>query len=248
MRKNPLRTTALAATALAGVLSLSACGGGGGKADAAASPSAGAAAPSSPSTSGSADQGGREADGGAGGSAKVSASPAHSAGAHSGSSTGGKGGTGGKASTGGGGGGGKSGYGQACGTNDLSWSARSETQAGGYILISVKAKPGITCTLPGVHPVVAFGSDGTEAGPAEQAVTEEVRLSGDVTAYAGMNPKTTNSAGGKELHSITVSVGEGDPTGPVGLTTGGITVDRPVVTNWHTSLQAAVPGDGVDGH
>ncbi|MFI1800104.1 DUF4232 domain-containing protein [Streptomyces sp. NPDC020379] len=239
MRKNPLRTTALAATALAGVLSLSACGGGGGKADAAASPSAGAAAPSSPSASRSADQGGREADGGAGGSAKVSASPGHSAGAHSGSSTGGKGG---KASADGDGGkGGKSGYGQACGTNDLTWSARSETQAGGYILISVKAKPGITCTLPGAHPVVALGSDGTEAGPAEQAATEEVRLSGGITAYAGMNPKTTNSGGRKELADITVSVGEGDPTGPVGLTTGSITVDRPVVTNWHTSRQAAVP-------
>ncbi|MEU5108746.1 hypothetical protein AB0H07_41955, partial [Streptomyces sp. NPDC021354] len=31
--------------------------------------------------------------------------------------------------------------GQECGANDISWSTRSETQAGGYILIIAKAKP-----------------------------------------------------------------------------------------------------------
>ncbi|MBX9366113.1 DUF4232 domain-containing protein [Streptomyces sp. WAC04114] len=130
--------------------------------------------------------------------------------------------------------------GQSCGANDLSWSARSETQAGGYILISAKAKPGITCVLPAALPTVAFGSDGTEAGPAEQAVGEQITLSGNTTAYAGVNPKSTNADGGKDLDSIIVAVGNDDPD-PVSLKVGTITVDKPVVTNWHTSATDAVP-------
>ncbi|NEE22081.1 DUF4232 domain-containing protein [Streptomyces sp. SID7499] len=130
--------------------------------------------------------------------------------------------------------------GQSCGANDISWNARSETQAGGYLLISAKAKPGITCILPAALPTVAFGSDGTEAGPAEQAAGKQITLSGNTTAYAGVNPKTTNADGGKELDSIIVAVGNDDPD-PVSLKVGTITVDKPVVTNWHTSATDAVP-------
>ncbi|MFI2631794.1 hypothetical protein ACH5A2_15520 [Streptomyces collinus] len=130
--------------------------------------------------------------------------------------------------------------GQRCGANDISWNTRSETQAGGYILISAKAKPGITCVLPAALPTVAFGSDGTEAGPAEQAVGEQITLSGTTTAYAGVNPKSSNSDGGKELDSIIVAVGD-DDADPVSLKVGTITVDKPVVTNWHTSATDAVP-------
>ncbi|MFI8889100.1 DUF4232 domain-containing protein [Streptomyces paradoxus] len=130
--------------------------------------------------------------------------------------------------------------GQSCGANDISWNTRSETQAGGYILISAKAKPGITCVLPAALPTVAFGSDGTEAGPAEQSVGEQITLSGTTTAYAGVNPKSTNGDGGKELDSIIVAVGDDDPD-PVSLKVGTITVDKPVVTNWHTSATDAVP-------
>jgi hypothetical protein len=130
--------------------------------------------------------------------------------------------------------------GQRCGANDISWNTRSETRAGGYILISAKAKPGITCVLPAALPTVAFGSDGTEAGPAEQAVGEQITLSGNTTAYAGVNPKSTKGDGGKELDSIIVAVGEDDPD-PVSLKVGTITVDQPVVTNWHTSATDAVP-------
>lgn len=129
---------------------------------------------------------------------------------------------------------------QTCGANDISWSTRSESQAGGYILVMAKAKQGITCILPAALPTVAFGSDGTEAGPAEQAVGAAVTLSGATTAYAGVNPKTTNTDGGKELDSIIVGVGNEDPD-PVSLKVGTITVDRPVVTNWHTAPAAAVP-------
>ncbi|MFD5621282.1 DUF4232 domain-containing protein [Streptomyces yangpuensis] len=130
--------------------------------------------------------------------------------------------------------------GQVCGANDISWSTRSETQAGGYILVIAKAKPGITCVLPAAHPTVAFGSDGTEAGPAEQSTGKQITLSGNTTAYAGVNPKTTGANGGKELDSIIVAIGNEDPD-PVSLPVGTITVDKPVVTNWHTSPNDAVP-------
>ena len=129
---------------------------------------------------------------------------------------------------------------QVCGANDISWSAKSESQAGGYILITAKAKSGITCYLPAALPTVAFGSDGTEAGPAEQSVGEQIKLSGSTAAYAGVNPKSTNTDGGKELDSIIVAVGDDDPE-PVSLPVGTITVDKPVVTNWHTSPADAVP-------
>ncbi|MGW0963971.1 DUF4232 domain-containing protein [Streptomyces gelaticus] len=132
--------------------------------------------------------------------------------------------------------------GQVCGANDISWSTRSETQAGGYILITAKAKSGITCVLPAALPTVAFGSDGTEAGPAEQSVGEQITLSGNTTAYAGVNPKTTNTDGGKELDSIIVAIGDED-SNPVSLPVDTITVDSPIVTNWHTSPADAVPFD-----
>ncbi|MEU1787747.1 DUF4232 domain-containing protein [Streptomyces sparsogenes] len=135
--------------------------------------------------------------------------------------------------------------GQRCGANDISWSTRAESQAGGYILVIAKAKPGITCVLPAELPTVAFGSDGTEAGPAEQAVGQAITLGRGTTAYAGVNPKTTNENGGKELDSIIVGIGADDPN-PVSLPVDTITVDRPIVTNWHTSAADAVPFDGTD--
>ncbi|MFC8259694.1 DUF4232 domain-containing protein [Streptomyces sp. NPDC057291] len=130
--------------------------------------------------------------------------------------------------------------GQSCGANDISWSTRSETQAGGYILIIAKANSGITCYLPAALPTVAFGSDGTEAGPAEQTAGKQIKLSGSTTAYAGVNPKTTSGNGGKELDSIIVAIGDDDPN-PVSLPVGAITVDHPIVTNWHTAPKDAVP-------
>ncbi|EFL24515.1 LOW QUALITY PROTEIN: conserved hypothetical protein, partial [Streptomyces himastatinicus ATCC 53653] len=136
--------------------------------------------------------------------------------------------------------------GQACGANGISWSTRSESQAGGYVLIIAKAKPGITCTLPAALPTVAFGSDGTEAGPAEQSVGDAITLGKGTIAYAGVNPKTTNDDAGKELDSIIVGVGNEDPN-PVSLPVETMTVDKPVVTNWHTVAADAVPfGGGTD--
>lgn len=93
--------------------------------------------------------------------------------------------------------GGKGEVGQICGVNDISWSTTSETQAGGYTLIIAKAKSGITCILPAALPMVAFGSDGTEAGPAEQSAGKQITLSGGTTAYAGVNTKSTGGNGAK---------------------------------------------------
>ncbi|MCW7944277.1 hypothetical protein AAW14_20070 [Streptomyces hygroscopicus] len=130
--------------------------------------------------------------------------------------------------------------GQRCGADDILWSTRSETQTTGYILITAKARPGITCTLPGGSPLVAFGSDGTMAKPVEQAQDAPITLRAGVTVYAGVKPKTTDSAWGKELDEIIVAVDNDDDT-PVSLKVGRIVVDHPSVTNWHTSPSQAVP-------
>ncbi|MFB7957916.1 DUF4232 domain-containing protein [Streptomyces sp. NPDC056045] len=194
--------------------------------DAARGSSSASATPSG-SSAGSEDQGAEKGSG---------------KGADKGSGTAGKGTGGGDGSGADTGNGEREPVGQVCGANDISWSTRSETQAGGYVLITAKAKQGITCVLPAALPTVAFGSDGTEAGPAEQAVGEQITLSGSTTAYAGVNPKTTGEDGGKELDSIIVAVGDSDPN-PVSLKVGTIVVDAPVVTNWHTSPADAVPSN-----
>ncbi|MPY62090.1 DUF4232 domain-containing protein [Streptomyces spongiae] len=184
------------------------------------------------------------------------ASPTASSGGQGGDTNGGSSGSGASRSSGGGAAGSgssdksgtdgddtsgdKTGYGQSCGTNDISWSVSSESQAGGYFLIKAKAKSGITCVMPAALPVVAFGSDGTEAGPAEQSVGEEITLRAGVTAYAGVNPKTANEDGGKELDGLIVSVSNDDPN-PVSLNVGSFVVNKPIVTNWHTSAADAVP-------
>ncbi|MFJ4687253.1 hypothetical protein [Streptomyces sp. NPDC088789] len=129
---------------------------------------------------------------------------------------------------------------QSCGADDIAWSTRSETQAGGYILLMAKAKAGVTCYLPAELPSVAFGSDGTTASPAEHSVGDQIKLGGSTTAYAGINPKTTNDDYGKELDFIIVSAGEGDPT-TVSLPVDPMIVDAPVVTSWHTAAEDAVP-------
>ncbi|MFF0106013.1 DUF4232 domain-containing protein [Streptomyces hirsutus] len=129
---------------------------------------------------------------------------------------------------------------QSCGTNDITLSTRSETQAGGYVLIMAKAKPGITCHLPTTYPTVAFGSDGTEASPVEHTVGETVTLSGDTTAYAGLNPNSRNEDAVEEWDSIIVALTDEDPD-PVSLPVDTIKVLDPVVTNWHASQAEAVP-------
>ncbi|MEU3184648.1 DUF4232 domain-containing protein [Streptomyces sp. NPDC006923] len=247
MRKHRIRTTALAATALVAALSLTACQ----DADTgAAKSSSSAPVEGAATTTGSAaDATGPDTSQGSGTEDKESASKGNGSGngsgdkAGTGSSASGSGGASGLNAgyhSGGSGSGDKPGYGQVCGANDISWSTRAESQAGGYILIIAKANPGITCVLPSGLPTVAFGSDGTQARPAEQVAGDQITLTRGVTVYAGVNPKTTADNGGKELDSIIVAIGNDDPN-PVSLPVGPITVDKPIVTNWHTSAADAVP-------
>lgn len=222
--------TAFAVTAVLGAgLLMTACGGGD-KSSASDSSAASGKSSAKASTGGS---GGDENTGSSG--SNGSGTSKSSGGAAAGSNSSDKSGTDGDDTSGD-----KTGYGQSCGTNDISWSVSSESQAGGYYLIKAKANPGITCVLPAALPVVAFGSDGTEAGPAEQSVGEQITLRAGVTAYAGVNPKTVNEDGGKELDSLIVSVSNDDPN-PVSLKVGSFVVDKPIVTNWHTSAADAVP-------
>ncbi|NUU23107.1 MAG: DUF4232 domain-containing protein [Streptomycetaceae bacterium] len=131
---------------------------------------------------------------------------------------------------------------RACATKDLSFKVSSKTQAGGYYLITAKAKSGVTCYLEGVFPSASFGSSAdTEVAPAEHAVSDRVTLSGSTAAYAGINPKTTNNDFGKEFDFLHLSVA-GDETNAVTLALPDTaTVDRPVATNWHADPADAVP-------
>ncbi|WP_329490071.1 hypothetical protein OG618_26680 [Kitasatospora sp. NBC_01246] len=135
----------------------------------------------------------------------------------------------------------KTGYGQACGTNDLTFGAKMETQAGGYILVTAKAKAGITCVLPATHPVIAFGSGGIEARNAEQAAGAPITLTGSAVAYVGINPKSTNTDQNIEFKDVIIGISAGDPD-PASIPVGSVKVDKPVVTNWHTNAKDAVPG------
>ncbi|WP_298552539.1 DUF4232 domain-containing protein [Streptomyces luteogriseus] len=131
---------------------------------------------------------------------------------------------------------------RACATKDLSFKVSLKTQAGGYFLVTAKAKSGVTCYLEGVFPSASFGSSAdTEVAPAEHAVSERVTLSGSTAAYTGINPKTTNDDFGKQFDFLHLSVA-GDETNAVTLPLPETaTVDRPVATNWHADPADAVP-------
>ncbi|MCX4679269.1 DUF4232 domain-containing protein [Streptomyces sp. NBC_01433] len=136
----------------------------------------------------------------------------------------------------------KDGWGQVCGTTDLTFKVSEETQAGGYFLVAAKAKPGITCYLEGTIPSASFGSaPDTQASPAEQAVSDTIKLSGSATAYAGINPKSTNTNYGKELGQLIIAV-VGDESNAVAFKLPRtVLVDEPITTNWHANPADAVP-------
>ncbi|GAA2280491.1 hypothetical protein GCM10010234_16740 [Streptomyces hawaiiensis] len=131
---------------------------------------------------------------------------------------------------------------RACATGDLSFKVSLESQAGGYFLVTAKAKAGITCYLEGVFPAASFGSSAdTEVAPAEHSVSERVTVSGSTAAYAGINPKTTNGDHGKQFDFLHLSVA-GDETDAVTLPLPETaTVERPVANNWHADPADAVP-------
>ncbi|MFC8198049.1 DUF4232 domain-containing protein [Streptomyces sp. NPDC057298] len=131
---------------------------------------------------------------------------------------------------------------RACTTNDLTFKITSKTQAGGYLLVTANAKSGITCYLQGVFPSASFGSAAdTELRPAEHSVSDDVVLSGSATAYAGINPKSTNNENGRLFDKLHLSVA-GDVDNFVTLDLPHtVQVDRPLATNWHADPADAVP-------
>ncbi|MGQ7754439.1 hypothetical protein ACUN29_39360 (plasmid) [Streptomyces sp. WC2508] len=144
--------------------------------------------------------------------------------------------------TGSGDGGKSSGYGQSCGTNDLDFTVTSESQAGGYYLVTAKAKPGITCFLEVNTPSVSFGSgvDGV-ASPVGQGGEDPIKLTGSAVAYTGINPKTTDGDGGTEFENVIISTTEDDPNPAELKLPDPATVEKPIVTNWATNRAEAVP-------
>lgn len=131
---------------------------------------------------------------------------------------------------------------QPCGTGDLTFSVSPETQAGGYLLVTAKAKPGVTCYLEGVFPSASFGSaTDTQASPAEHSVSDDVTLSGSTAAYSGINPKPTNDDNGIQFDLLHLAV-QGDELNAITLDLPEtVTVDRPIATNWHADPTDAVP-------
>ncbi|CAL9445970.1 hypothetical protein C1708_21005 [Streptomyces sp. DH-12] len=129
-----------------------------------------------------------------------------------------------------------------CATSDLNFKVTAETQAGGYYLITAKAKPGLICHLEGVFPSASFGSSpDTEVSPAEHGVSDDIVLAGSTAAYAGISPKSTNDDNGIEFDRIHLSVA-GDEENSVTLRLPDTaTVDRPIATNWHADPADAVP-------
>ncbi|MFD5745737.1 hypothetical protein [Streptomyces sp. NPDC127033] len=136
----------------------------------------------------------------------------------------------------------KDGYGQSCGTNDVDFKVTSETQAGGYYLITVSAKSGITCYLDPNTPSVSFGSNREGvASPVGQGGEDPIKLTGSVVAYAGVSPKTTNDDAGVEFENIIIATSEDDPDPAEIKLPDTAKVDKPIVTNWDDEIAGAVP-------
>lgn len=136
----------------------------------------------------------------------------------------------------------KDGYGQACGTNDLTFTLTEESQAGGYYLVAAKAKSGVSCSLDVNTPSVSFGSGAAGvASPVGQGGEDPIKLSGSAVAYTGISPKSTNTDGGVEFESVIVSVTNDDPNPAELKLPSPADVDKPIVTNWSTDRAETVP-------
>ncbi|MFD3910856.1 hypothetical protein [Streptomyces sp. NPDC058603] len=198
----------------------------------------GAAATATSSSTESADNGGN------GGSATTDGSGAGDSGSGSDSGSGDakSSGSSGSSDKTGSGDGGKSGYGQSCGTNDLDFTVTTKSQAGGYYLVTAKAKSGITCYLDVNTPSVSFGSDADGvASPVGQGGEDPIKLTGSTAAYTGISPKTTNSDSGVEFENVIIGLTEEDPNPAELKLPEPATVDKPIVTGWATNPANSVP-------
>ncbi|MFD3521758.1 DUF4232 domain-containing protein [Streptomyces sp. NPDC058653] len=131
-------------------------------------------------------------------------------------------------------------YAKPCENVDLNFTLKLQSQAGGYYLVTAKAKPGVVCTLEGAPEQVMFGSDpDTVASNAEQGSGDTIKLKDSTAAYFGVNPKSTDSDEGKMFETLIVSVS--DDAGDAGeLKVESVNVDRPLITNWHANSSDVV--------
>ncbi|MFI6085671.1 DUF4232 domain-containing protein [Streptomyces sp. NPDC051217] len=126
-------------------------------------------------------------------------------------------------------------YAKPCDNGDLNFTVKLESQAGGYYLVTAKAKPGVICTLEGAPEQVMFGSDpDTVASNAEEGSGDAVKLKGSTAAYMGVNPKSTNNNDGKMFETLIVSASD-DAADAGQLTVESVNVDKPRVSNWHAN-------------
>lgn len=125
-------------------------------------------------------------------------------------------------------------YAKPCDNGDLNFSLTVESQAGGYYLVTAKARPGVVCTLQGAPEQVMFGSDGdTLASNAEGGAGDTIKLNDSTVAYLGVNPKSTGDNDGKMFQTLIVSASDdAAEAGALNLPES-VNVDLPQVSNWH---------------
>lgn len=84
------------------------------------------------------------------------------------------------------------------------------------------------------------GADGL-ASPVGQGGEDPIKLSGSAVAYTGISPKSSNSDGGKEFENVIIAITNDDPDPAELKLPDTATVDKPIVTNWATDRDEAVP-------
>lgn len=132
-------------------------------------------------------------------------------------------------------------YAKPCDNGDLNFSLTVKSQAGGYYLVTAKAKPGVVCTLQGAPTQVMFGSDpDTLASNAEDGAGDTVKLNDSTVAYLGLNPKSTVDNGGKMFQTFSVSASEDVENGGALNLPESVNVDLPQVSDWHANAADVV--------
>lgn len=132
-------------------------------------------------------------------------------------------------------------YAKECDNGDLKFTVATFSEGHGYYLVTAKAKSGVICFLQGPPQQVMFGSDpDTVAANADQGAGDQIKLKGSTAAYLAVKPDSADTNNGKMFESLIVSVSDGGEAGMLKLLeTEGLPVNKPIVTHWQTSADAA---------
>lgn len=124
---------------------------------------------------------------------------------------------------------------KTCHYQDLDLSVQETSQAGGYLLITADAKR--ACFLPGNPPGITFKPK-HQASAAEKRDGHRIRIGPtSEPVYAGLVAKTTKGNQGARAKGFSFGMTKNDSrTAFIGVP-GGVSEDRPVVTNWHTERE-----------